>query len=109
MSPRSARRWVTPWPSRPSGAWVTGSTRRDGAAEMTAARRSLRQRLTLALVGLSVGSVALAGLITVVAARPAARSSSIAELRQGLDVIAEADRDGERPALILARLKNQLR
>ncbi len=75
----------------------------------TAARRSLRQRLTLALVGLSVGSVALAGLITVVAARPAARSSSIAELRQGLDVIAEADRDGERPALILARLKNQLR
>jgi two-component system sensor histidine kinase BaeS len=76
---------------------------------MPAPARSLRHRLVLALVGLSVGSVLLAGLITVVAARPAARSSATAELRQGLDVIAEADRDGERPALILARLKNQLR
>jgi len=71
-------------------------------------RRSLRQRLVLALVGLSVGSVLLAGLITVVAARPATKSTAISELKRGLNVLYEDDRDGVRPRLTVARLKNQL-
>jgi|GEM_PF-514097 len=71
-------------------------------------RRSLRQRLVLALVGLSVGSVLLAGIITVVAARPATRSTAISELKRGLNVLYEDDRDGVRPRLTVARLKNQL-
>ena len=70
--------------------------------------RSLRQRLTMALVGLSVGSVLLAGLITVVAARPVTRSTAISELKQGLDAVAEAHNAGERPALTAARLRKQL-
>jgi two-component system sensor histidine kinase BaeS len=72
------------------------------------ARRSLRQRLTVALVGLSVGSVLLAGLITVVAARPATRSAAISELRRGLAALAEEVRDVERPRLVVAQLKNRL-
>jgi two-component system sensor histidine kinase BaeS len=75
---------------------------------MAAPRRSLRQRLVLALVGLSVGSVLLAGLITVVAARPATRSAAVSDLRQGLTALAESDRDGELPRLTAARLKNRL-
>jgi len=71
-------------------------------------RRSLRQRLVLALVGLSVGSVLLAGIITVVAARPATRSTAISELKRGLGVLYEDDRDGVRVRLTVARLKNQL-
>jgi two-component system sensor histidine kinase BaeS len=71
-------------------------------------RRSLRQRLILALVGLSVGSVLLAGLITVVAARPATRSTAISELKRGLNILYEDDREGVRPRLTVARLKNQL-
>jgi two-component system sensor histidine kinase BaeS len=71
-------------------------------------RRSLRQRLVLALVGLSVGSVLLAGLITVVAARPATKATAISELKRGLNVLYEDDRDGVRPRLTVARLKNQL-
>ena len=75
---------------------------------MAAPGRSLRQRLILALVGLSVGSVLLAGLITVVAARPATRSTAISELKRGLNILYEDDRDGVRPRLTVARLKNQL-
>ena len=76
---------------------------------MQAARhRSLRQRLTLALVGLSVGSVLLAGIITVAAARPATRSAATAELRRSLNAVYEAYRDGERPNLTAARLRNQV-
>ena len=71
-------------------------------------RGSLRQRLVLALVGLSVGSVLLAGVITVVAARPATKSTAISELKRGLNVLYEDDRDGIRPRLTVARLKNQL-
>jgi two-component system OmpR family sensor kinase len=74
----------------------------------TAARRSLRQRLTLALVGLSVGSVLLAGFITVVAARPATRSAATSELRRTLGALAEEVRDVERPRLVVAQLKNRL-
>ena len=72
----------------------------------SAPRGSLRQRLTLALVGLSVGSVLLAGVITVVAARPATRSAAVSDLRRVLATVAEAERDGERVAV--ARLRNQL-
>jgi len=72
----------------------------------SAPRGSLRQRLTLALVGLSVGSVLLAGVITVVAARPATRSAALSDLRRGLATVADAERDGERVAV--ARLRNQL-
>jgi two-component system, OmpR family, sensor kinase len=75
---------------------------------MAAPRRSLRQRLVLALVGLSVGSVLLAGIITVVAARPATKSTAISELKRGLNILYEDDRDGVRPRLTVARLKNQL-
>ena len=75
---------------------------------MAASRRSLSQRLVLALVGLSVGSVLLAGLITVVAARPATKSTAISELKRGLTILYEDDRDGVRPRLTVARLKNQL-
>ncbi|HEV7686736.1 MAG TPA: HAMP domain-containing sensor histidine kinase, partial [Acidimicrobiia bacterium] len=75
---------------------------------MPRSRRSLSQRLVLALVGLSVGSVLLAGLITVVAARPATRSTAVSELKRGLDVLYQADRDGERPRFTVARLKAQL-
>ncbi len=71
-------------------------------------RRSLRQRLVLALVGLSVGSVLLAGLITVVAARPATKSTAISELKRGLGVLYEDDRDGVGLRLTVARLKNRL-
>jgi two-component system OmpR family sensor kinase len=74
----------------------------------TAARRSLRQRLTLALVGLSVGSVLFAGFITVVAARPATRSAATSELRRTLGALAEEVRDVERPRLVVAQLKNRL-
>ena len=72
------------------------------------ARRSLRQRLTLALVGLSVGSVLLAGFITVFAARPATRSAATSELRRTLGALAEEVRDVERPRLVVAQLKNRL-
>jgi two-component system sensor histidine kinase BaeS len=71
-------------------------------------QRSLRQRLVLALVGLSVGSVLLAGLITVVAARPATRSAAISELRRGLAALAEEVRGVERPRLVAAQLRNRL-
>ena len=71
-------------------------------------RRSLRQRFGAALVGVSVGSVLLAGGIVVLAARPAARAEATAELRRGLAALAEADREGERPRLVVARLKAQL-
>jgi two-component system sensor histidine kinase BaeS len=72
------------------------------------ARRTLRQRLGAALVGVSVGSVLLAGLIVVFAARPAARREATAELQRGLGALADADRAGERPRLVVARLKAQL-
>jgi two-component system sensor histidine kinase BaeS len=62
----------------------------------------------MALVGLSVGSVLLAGLITVVAARPVTRSTAVSELKQGLEAVAEASSAGERPALTAARLRKQL-
>ena len=76
---------------------------------MTAvSRRSLRHRLGAALVGVSVGSVLLAGGIVVLAARPVARAEATAELRRGLAALAEADREGERPRLVVARLKAQL-
>jgi two-component system sensor histidine kinase BaeS len=75
---------------------------------MAAPARSLRQRLVLALVGLSVGSVLLAGLITVVAARPATRSAAVSDLKRGLAAVAEADRDGDLLRLRVARLRNQL-
>jgi HAMP domain-containing protein len=71
-------------------------------------RRSLRHRLGAALVGVSVGSVLLAGGIVVLAARPVARAEATAELRRGLAALAEADREGERPRLVVARLKAQL-
>jgi two-component system sensor histidine kinase BaeS len=70
--------------------------------------RSLRGRLVFALVGLSVGSVLLAGLITVLAARPATRSAALSDLERGLSALAEQDRDGELPRLPVARLENQL-
>ena len=72
------------------------------------ARRSLRHRLVLALVGMSVGSVFLAGLITVVAARPATRSTAVSELRTGLGVLAEDVSAGELPRLAVAQLKARL-
>jgi two-component system OmpR family sensor kinase len=72
------------------------------------ARRSLRQRLVLALVGMSVGSVGLAGLITVVAARPATRSTAISELKTGLGALAEDISAGELPRLAVAQLKARL-
>jgi two-component system sensor histidine kinase BaeS len=75
---------------------------------MAAPGRSLRQRLVLSLVGLSVGSVLLAGVITVLAARPATRSAAVSDLTRGLTALAEADRDGELPRLPVARLENQL-
>ena len=75
---------------------------------MAAPPRSLRQRLVLSLVGLSVGSVLLAGGITVLAARPATRSAALSDLTRGLSALAEADRDGELPRLPVARLENQL-
>ena len=76
---------------------------------MTAvSRRSLRQRLGAALVGVSVGSVLLAGGIVVLAARPAARSQATSELRRGLAALAEDDREGQRPRLVVAKLKAQL-
>jgi two-component system sensor histidine kinase BaeS len=76
---------------------------------MPAPRRwSLRHRLGAALVGVSVGSVLLAGGIVVLAARPAARAEATAELRRGLAALAESDREGERPRLVVARLKAQL-
>jgi two-component system sensor histidine kinase BaeS len=75
---------------------------------MAASPRSLRQRLVLSLVGLSVGSVILAGVITVLAARPATRSAAVSDLSRGLSALAEADRDGELPRLAAARLENQL-
>jgi two-component system sensor histidine kinase BaeS len=62
----------------------------------------------LALVGLSVGSVLLAGLITVVAARPATRSAATSELRRSLGALADEVRDVERPRLVVAQLKNRL-
>jgi two-component system sensor histidine kinase BaeS len=71
-------------------------------------RRSLSTRLVLALVGLSVGSVLLAGLITVVAARPSAKASATSELKRLLDGLSQAYRDGEQPRLIVASLKQQL-
>jgi two-component system sensor histidine kinase BaeS len=71
-------------------------------------RSSLRHRLTFALVGLSVGSVLLAGVITVVAARPATRSAATSELRRGLAALAEEVRDVERPRLVVAQLRNRL-
>jgi two-component system, OmpR family, sensor kinase len=70
--------------------------------------RSLRQRLTLALVGLSVGSVLLAGFITVVAARPATRTAVTSELRRTLGALAEEVRGVERPRLVVAQLKDRL-
>ena len=75
---------------------------------MATPRRSLSQRLVFALVGLSVGSVLLAGLITVVAARPATKSTAISELKRGLNILNEDDRDGVVLRLTVARLKNQL-
>ena len=75
---------------------------------MTATSGSLRRRLVFALVGLSVGSVLLAGLITVVAARPATRSAAISELRRGLAALAEEVRGVERPRLVVAQLKDRL-
>ena len=71
-------------------------------------RGSLRQRLTVALVGLSVGSVLLAGVITVAAARPATRAQAVSDLRQALTAVAEAQRDGDLPRLTVARLRDQL-
>jgi two-component system OmpR family sensor kinase len=58
-------------------------------------RRSLRQRLLLALAGISAGSVLLAGLITVALARQATRSAAQDDLRRGLAQVAEADAAGE--------------
>ncbi|MCA1842729.1 MAG: HAMP domain-containing histidine kinase [Actinobacteria bacterium] len=75
---------------------------------MAAPSRSLRQRLVLALVGLSVGSVLLAGVITVVAARPATRSAATSDLERGLNAVYEADHDGELTRIPVARLKNSL-
>jgi two-component system sensor histidine kinase BaeS len=75
---------------------------------MPAPSRSLRQRLVFALVGLSVGSVVFAGLITVIAARPATRSAALSDLHRGLSALAEADRDGELTRLPVGRLANQL-
>jgi len=72
---------------------------------MAAVRRSLRQRLVFALVGLSMGSVGLAGLITVVAARPATKSAAVNDLKRGL--AAEADRDAG-PLRTIARIKADL-
>ena len=72
------------------------------------ARRSLSQRLVLALVGLSVGSVLLAGLITVVAARPATKSTAITELKRGLDVLYQDEREGQPPRLVVAQLRARL-
>ena len=75
---------------------------------MAAPSRSLRQRLTFALVGLSVGSVILAGFITVVAARPTARTAATSDLKRGLSVLAEEVSGVERPRLVVAQLKNRL-
>ncbi|MDQ1516994.1 MAG: two-component system, OmpR family, sensor kinase [Actinomycetota bacterium] len=75
---------------------------------MPGPRRSLSTRLVLALVGMSVGSVVLAGLITVVAARPATRSAAISELKTGLGVLAEDIGAGELPRLAVAQLKARL-
>jgi len=74
----------------------------------TPPRRSLHQRLVLALVGLSVGSVLLAGLITVVAARPATRSTAVSDLKRGLDVLYQEERDGQPPRLVVAQLRARL-
>lgn len=71
-------------------------------------RRTLRQRLGAALVGVSLGSVALAGVIVVVAARPAARAEATSELKRSLGALAEDYREGARPRLVVARLKAQL-
>ena len=75
---------------------------------MAPPRRSLHQRLVLALVGLSVGSVLLAGLITVVAARPATKSTAISDLKRGLDVLYQEERDGQPPRLVVAQLRARL-
>jgi two-component system sensor histidine kinase BaeS len=56
---------------------------------------SLRRRLLVSLVGVSMGSVLVAGLITVVFARRADRVTAIAEMRRSLAAVADAERDGE--------------
>jgi two-component system sensor histidine kinase BaeS len=70
--------------------------------------RSLRERLLLALVGVSVGSVLLAGTITVVSARRVDRAQAESELRTSLASLAAAEKAGE-PFPRLVRLQRILR
>ena len=70
--------------------------------------RSLRERLLLALVGVSVGSVLLAGTITVVSARRVDRAQALGELRTSLASLAAAEQAGE-PFPSLVRLQRLLR
>jgi hypothetical protein len=70
--------------------------------------RSLRERLLLALVGVSVGSVLLAGTITVVSARRVDRAQALGELRTSLASLAAAEQAGE-PFPTLVRLQRLLR
>jgi two-component system OmpR family sensor kinase len=69
------------------------------------AGRPLRQRLLLALVSVSIGSVLLAGMITVVFARRPARAAAIADLRRGLNAFAEIDSQVTIPKLQLQRIR----
>jgi two-component system sensor histidine kinase BaeS len=63
--------------------------------------------LLVSLVGVSLGSVLVAGLLTVVFARRADRATAIAEMRRSLAGVAEAEQAGEQ-LLPLARLERIL-
>ena len=87
-------------PLSPAG----GAAPRPGSGSRPAGR-PLRQQLLLALVGVSMGSVLLAGMITVVFARRPARSAAVADLRRGLGALAEIDREVTIPRLQLQRIR----
>ena len=91
---------LTPLPPPPGSAAA-----RAGPSPRLAAGRPLRQRLLLALVGMSVGSVLLAGMITVVFARRPARAAAVADLRRGLNAFAEIDAQVTIPRLQLQRIR----
>ena len=78
----------------------------DGPAPRPPA--TLRRRLLVSLVGVSLGSVLVAGLLTVVFARRADRATAIAEMRRSLAGVAEAEQAGEQ-LVSLARLERILR
>jgi two-component system, OmpR family, sensor kinase len=95
-------------PGTPGDTPAPQGTPRDTPAPPRQKTRSLRERLLLALVGVSVGSVFLAGLITVVSARRVDRTQALSELRTSLASLAAAEKAGE-PFPRLVRLQRILR